>query len=181
MKFLKKLMNGGWNAYIPNKQLVTLYKKTPDEIWKFSKYNFPFSDDYSYCTCPNGHKLPRHNTKKYKNGQIKTFYYTSSKICKNCPDHDECCKSADVRVITHFCGDLSRDMLLKMETERGKEIYKPRFSKAESPFALAKEYLNIRQARAKCENQMDLQAKLTSIASNIIKINKYIHQNEINT
>ena len=72
-------------------------------------------------------------------------------------------------------------MLLKMETERGKEIYKPRFSKAESPFALAKEYLNMRQARAKCENQMDLQAKLTSIASNIIKINKYFHKNEINT
>lgn len=72
-------------------------------------------------------------------------------------------------------------MFLKMETERGKEIYQPRFSKAESPFALAKEYLNMRQARAIGVDQMDLQAKLTTIASNIIKINKYIHQNEINT
>ena len=180
-EILREIDKHGWNVYIPNKQLATLFKKSPDEIWDFSKYNFPFSDDYSYCTCPNGHKLPRHNTKHYENGQTKTFYYTSSKICKNCPDHDECCKSADARVITHFGGDLAKEMFLKMETERGKEIYKPRFSKAESPFALAKEYLNMRQARAKGVNQMDLQAKLTTIASNIIKINKYMHQNETNT
>ena len=147
----------------------------------FLKYNFPFSEDYSYCTCPNGHKLPKHNTKKYENGQTKTFYYTQSKICKNCPDYDECCKSANVRIITHFGGDLAKEMFLKMETEKGKEIYKPRFSKAESPFALSKEYLNMRQARARGVMQMDLQSKLTTIASNIIKINNYIHKNEINT
>ena len=100
---------------------------------------------------------------------------------KNCPDYDECCKSANVRIITHFGGDLAKEMFLKMETEKGKEIYKPRFSKAESPFALSKEYLNMRQARARGVMQMDLQSKLTTIASNIIKINNYIHKNEINT
>ena len=47
-------------------------------------------------------------------------------------------------------------------------------------FALGKEYLNLRQARARGEMQMDLQAKLTTIESNIIKINKYIWENEIN-
>ena len=72
-------------------------------------------------------------------------------------------------------------MFLKMESKNGKEIYKPRFSKAESPFALGKEYLNMRQARARGVMQMDLQAKLTTIASNIIKINKYMWENEINT
>ena len=118
--------------------------------------------------------------KKYENGQTKTFYYTQSKICKNCPDHDECCKSSNVRIITHFGGDLAKEMFLKMESEKGKEIYKPRFSKAESPFALGKEYLNMRQARARGVLQMDLQSKLTTIASNIIKINKYIWENKIN-
>ena len=38
-------------------------------------------------------------------------------------------------------------MFLKMESEKRKEIYKPKFSKAESPFALGKEQLNMRQAR----------------------------------
>ena len=180
-EILEQIQDRGWDAYIPNKQLATLYKKDLDEIWEFSKYNFPFSEDFSYCTCPNGHKLPKHNTKKYENGQTKTFYYTQSKICKNCPDHDECCKSSNVRIITHFGGNLSKEMFLKMESEKGKEIYKPRFSKAESPFALGKEYLNMRQARARGVMQMDLQAKLTTIASNIIKINNYMWENEINT
>ena len=72
-------------------------------------------------------------------------------------------------------------MFLKMESEKGKEIYKPLFSKAESPFALGKEHLNMRQVRARGVMQMDLQAKLTTIASNIIKINKYMWENEINT
>jgi hypothetical protein len=74
-----------------------------------------------------------------------------------------------------------KEMFLKMETEKAKETYKPRFSKAESPFALAKEHLNMRQARAKGIQQMDLQAKLTTIATNIIKINNHIHKNKTNT
>ena len=60
------------------------------------------------------------------------------------------------------------EMFLKMESKNGKEIYKPRFSKAESPFALGKEYLNMRQARARKEIQMDLQAN----NNNCIKYNK---------
>ena len=39
----------------------------------------------------------------------------------------------------------------------------------------------MRQARARGVMQMDLQAKLTTIASNIIKINNYIWENKINT
>ena len=27
-------------------------KKDPDEIWKFSKYNFPFSEDYKLLYMP---------------------------------------------------------------------------------------------------------------------------------
>ena len=85
-----------------------------------------------------------------------------------------------------------KDEILEQIQERGWDAYipnkqlatlykKPRFSKTESPFALGKEYLNLRQARARGVMQMDLQAKLTTIASNIIKINKYMWENEINT
>lgn len=36
-----------------------------------------------------------------------------------------------------------------MEIERGKEIYQPRFSKAELPFALAKEYFEYVTSKSK--------------------------------
>ena len=41
-EILEQIRERGWDAYISNKQLATRYKKDPDEIWKFSKYNFPF-------------------------------------------------------------------------------------------------------------------------------------------
>ena len=60
-------------------------------------------------------------------------------------------------------------MFLKMESEKGKEIYQPRFSKAESPFALGKEYLNMRQARARGKNTNEFTSKINN---NCIKYNK---------
>lgn len=70
---------------------------------------------------------------------------------------------------------------MKMQTEKGREIYKHRFSKTESPFGLAKEYKGMAQARAKGTQHMTTQALLTSIATNIIKINNYERKQEKNT
>ena len=72
-------------------------------------------------------------------------------------------------------------MFMKMQTERGRKIYKPRFSRGESPFGLAKEHKGMRQARAKGTYNMTIQALLTSISTNIIKINNYEIKNEKNT
>ena len=67
-----------------------------------------------------------------------------------------------------------------MQTEKGREIYAPRFSKGESPFALAKEFKGMRQARALGTEHMTLQALLTAIASNIIKINNFLIKKDKN-
>lgn len=47
-------------------------------------------------------------------------------------------------------------------------------------FGIAKEHTGMRQARAKGTTQLTIQALLTSIATNIVKINNYLIKNEKN-
>ena len=80
-----------------------------------------------------------------------------------------------------YLGDPETDMFMKMQTEKGREIYGHRFSRGESPFGLAKEYKGMNQVRAKGTQHMTIQALLTSISTNIIKINNYEIKNRENT
>ena len=104
-----------------------------------------------------------------KTDKQKLFIIRNPKFVKTAQIMMNAANQQNVRIITYFGGNLSKEMFLKMESKKGKEIYQLRFSKAESPFALGKEYLNMRQARARGEMQMDLQAKFNN---NYIKYNK---------
>ena len=178
---LKEINKHGWNAYIPNKLIASCSKKSPNDIDKFSDYNFIFSDDLSYCTCPKGQKLLKHELEMTKKGLKTSYHVDHSVICKYCPDHDRFCQFKRIKEIIVYQEDPETDMFMKMQTERGRKIYEPRFSRGESPFGLAKEHKGMRQARAKGTYNMTIQALLTSIATNIIKINNYEIKNEKNT
>ena len=54
------------------------------------------------------------------------------------------------------------------------------FKRGESPFGIAKKHKGMHQARAKGTTQLTIQALLTSIATNIVKINNYLIKNEKN-
>lgn len=170
----------GWNAYIPNKLIASCSKKSPSNLNKFSDYNFIFSEDFSYCTCPNGQKLTKHELKMTEKGLKTSYHVDHSIICKYCPDHDQCCSFKRIKEIIVYQGDPETDMFMKMQTEKGQEIYDYRFKRGESPFGIAKKHKGMRQARAKGTTQLTIQALLTSIATNIVKINNYLIKNEKN-
>lgn len=170
-----------WDAYIPNKLIASCSKKSPSDLDKFSDYNFIFSEDFTYCTCPNGHKLWEHPIEMTEKGLKTSYHVNHSVICKFCPDHDQCCYLKRIKEIIVYRGDPETEMFMKMQTQKGREIYEPRFSRGESPFGIAKEHKGMRQARAKGTENMTLQALLTSIATNIIKINNYEIKNKKNT
>ena len=170
----------GWDAYIPNKQIASWSKKSTEILGKFHEYNFIFNEDFSYCTCPNGQKLMRHDLEMTSEGMKTSYHVDHSVICKYCSDHMECCPFKIKREIILFTGNKKTDMYMKMQTEKGRKNYEPRFSKGESPFGLAKEFKGMRQARARGTKNMTTQALLTSIATNIIKINNYTIKNKQN-
>ena len=84
------------------------------------------------------------------------------------------------REIILYTGNRKTDMYMKMQTEKGRKAYEPRFSNGESPFGLSKEFKGMRQARARGTLNMTIQALLTAIGNNIIKINNYSIKNNIN-
>ena len=170
-----------WNAYIPNKLIASCSKKLPENIDKFSDYNFIFSEDLKHCTCPHGKKLYQHILEETDNVLKASYHVDQSVICKYCPDYVECCKHSLKKEIIMYLGNPKDDMFMKMQTEKGRKAYEPRFSKGESPFGIAKEHKGMRQARARGTQHMTTQALLTSIATNIIKINNYMVENNLNT
>ena len=178
---LNEIIEHGWDAYIPNKMQASDSKKSPSDIPKSSLYHFIFSEDYSYCTCPHGHQLTKHELEMTKKGLKVSYHMDNSVICKYCPDHYKCCNLSRKKEIIMYLGDPETDMFMKMQTEKGREIYGHRFSRGESPFGLAKEYKGMNQVRAKGTQHMTIQALLTSISTNIIKINNYEIKNRENT
>ena len=88
-----------WNAYIPNKLIAYTSKKSPDKLDKFSTYNFIFSEDFRYCTCPNGEKLTKHELEMTEKGLKTSYHVDHSIICKYCPDHDQCCPFKKIKQI----------------------------------------------------------------------------------
>ena len=170
----------GWNAYIPNKLIASYSKKSPENIPKDSEYNFLFSEDYSYCECPHGKQLYQNILGQTEKGLKVSYQIEYSVICKYCPDYAECCKHELKKEIIMYLGDPRDDMFMKMQTEKGRKAYEPRFSKGESPFGIAKQHKGMRQARARGTQHMTTQALLTAIGTNITKINNYIIKNNIN-
>ena len=174
---LKAIKKHGWDAYIPNKELATLFKHHKEDLSPYSKYNFTFSKDFSYCTCPNNQKLTKHKTQQTSHG-TKTFYYVESyKTCKNCPNYKECYKSSTQKIITHYGGDLAKDMHLKMQSEDGKEIYAKRMPSVEPTFGHMKHNQKITQLRAHGIQQGQTQAELIAIGQIVTRINNHIHKN----
>ena len=80
-----------------------------------------------------------------------------------------------------YTGNRKTDMYMKMQTEKGKKAYEPRFSNGKSSFGLSKEFKGMRQARARGTLNMTIQALLTAIGNNIIKINNNSIKNNINS
>ena len=80
----------------------------------------------------------------------------------------ECCPFKIKREIILFTGNKKTDMYMKMQTEKGRKNYEPRFSKGESPFGLAKEFKGMRQARARGTKNMTTQALLTGSVVSVL-------------
>ena len=90
----------------------------------------------------------------------------------------KCCKSTtQKKIITHYGGDLAKDMHLKMQSKDGKEIYAKKMPSVEPTFGHMKHNQKITQLRAYGIQQGQTQAELIAIEQIVTKINNHIHKN----
>jgi hypothetical protein len=116
---------------------------------KLAKCCFVYDEATDRYYCPMGNELPYRETNKYESSQgprVSRIY--RCKDCANCPLAKECLdpKAKRGRTITRDPHEAARErMHAKMQTEEGRKTYNRRMHVGETPFAIIKGILGVRQ------------------------------------
>jgi len=105
--------------------------------------DFQYNEESDTFTCPNGQELTKSPTVIVKPAGKKYVYRAGSKTCKSCSLRDKCIpkKTAYKRLTVSEYNDVVKEHLVKMETDKSKEIIKKRGSIVEHPFGTIKQNL----------------------------------------
>jgi transposase len=116
---------------------------------KLAKCCFAYDEARDMYYCPLGKELPYAETNKYDSSQgprMSRIY--RCKNCANCPLGKECLdpKAKRGRTICRDAHEPARErMHAKMQTEEGRKTYNRRMHVGETPFAIIKGILGVRQ------------------------------------
>jgi transposase len=101
-------------------------------------------------------------------------YYTNK--CKNCPNQIECTGKDRFKIITDYNDVLSKQMALKMDTEKGKLEFAKRKMTVEWPFGNIKQNLKHTEYLTRGIQQTQTENNLICISHNIKRIHKETNQ-----
>ena len=183
---LQYLDDNELDGYIPNRKQAHETKKHFKTYKPFSKHNFKYNSEKDHYLCPNNEKLEYKKTYTYNNIKMRQ-YYTNK--CKNCPNQIECTGKDRFKIITDYNDVLSKQMALKMDTEKGKLEFAKRKMTVEWPFGNIKQNLKHTEYLTRGIQQTQTENNLICISHNIKRIqNKQtkqiiqkINTNSINT
>ena len=132
----------------------------PEELWdqrprnpqtkKLDKSAFVYDEEADVYYCPLGNALPYKETKSSINavGDRGYFRVYRSDTCEGCPLASACRseKAKKGRSVSRDAHEERRErMAAKMAREDAKAVYRNRLHMAETPFAILKQVMNLRQ------------------------------------
>lgn len=167
---LAELEKRGFDSYVPGKNMNSKPKK-------FAKANFSYDEKKDEYICPEEKVLKKRG--KYvhsQNKRIITIYAANTCDCKNCQHQQECCKKQNKRTIHALPEDtLFHRMRKKLQTKKGKEIYKIRKQTIERSIGDIKHNKKFRNFLLRGLEKVKIELNLTSIAHNLIRINNILN------
>ena len=124
-------------------------------------------------TCPMGRALPYSRDSSYNRDGVKGIYrlYQCAR-CAGCPLASRCLpkKSTERRVVRdEYEGDRQR-MAARMKSDRGQQAYRRRSHAAETPFAVFKTTLNLRQFLLRGLNKVGMELRWIAVAYDLKKL-----------
>jgi transposase len=131
---------------VPASQQSALKRNSQGQL---DKSNFIYSADEDQYYCPQGRVLPLEKTKSAERGGVRIqlrIYRCAS--CEGCPLVASCIsgKSKGGRTITRDEYEPARERTAaRMSTATGRQVYRQRSSIAETPFAILKAIMGLRQ------------------------------------
>jgi len=174
------------DAYIPDKNFRTRDPRfATQERWKsqrtkrFGLEDFRYQEEADEYICPHGKVLRLRARKAINDGVIYKRYVANREDCKGCDLKGLCIRGKVVRrrilcvPMGAVPGNLLKEMVKKVDTERGREIYHQRIGIVEPVFANIRAVKRLDRFTLRGKIKVNIQWVLYCMVHNIGKIMSY--------
>jgi transposase len=184
---LKSAKDKEIDAYIPDQyfrkrdiRFDTKDRHNPDKQDKISRDDFKYDSENDVVVCPNGNKL---TLSRGKLAKVKNFIYKryigKKSFCSVCPDRTRCLRNEktkyrifQIAVDDKGC-EYTKEMIKKIDTVKGRDIYSKRMSIVEPVFANIRTHKKLNRFTLRTKSKVNIQWLLYCIVHNIGKIMRY--------
>ncbi|NOY83864.1 MAG: IS1182 family transposase [Nitrospirae bacterium] len=194
-KNMKYLIKEEIDGYIPDRQYrkrdprfadADRYKKTINgkkiKVKYFVPKDFKMDKDLGLPICPGGHAMYLKNQNFVVKGKKGISYIAREKNCSGCPLREKCLRKPNTkaRQVTFFSGktaenkkSATRQMIEKIDTQKGREIYGHRMGLIEPVFGNIRSNLRLDHFSLRSQKKVNIQWLLYCMTHNIGKIQRY--------
>jgi transposase len=184
---LRTASEKGLDAYIPDQQFrkrdvrfKTKSRHNPDKSDKFVRDDFKYDSQKDVIICPEGKEL---TLSKGKDAKIKNFTYKryigKKSVCSICPNRLRCLRNEKTRyrvfqiAIDEHGREYTKEMINKIDTIKGRDIYSSRMAIVEPVFANIRTHKKMNRFTLRTKSKVNIQWTLYCIVHNISKITRY--------
>ena len=183
---IKKCEEEGIDAYIPDKDfrkrhpgLAVKRSSVASRRRKFRSEDFRYDEKTDEYECPMGKRLKLDTAKVKANwGMVYRRYYADARDCEVCTEREGCISKRGKRgkrrcLMIPFAAagrNYSHEMALKIDTDRGREIYPHRMKVVEPVFANIRTQKRLDRFTLRGKVKVNIQWLLYYMVHNIEKI-----------
>ena len=182
---IEKCEEEGVDAYIPDNKFrirdsrFSTQERFKSKTKKFECSEFQYDKQNNQYICPNGKRLKQFAKKAKNKGRFVRSYVSNENDCKQCNLRAKCLRSENTkrRHLSYFIDDsgrnLSKEMIKKLETEKGRQIYPHRIAIVEPVFANIRIRKRMDRFTLRKKIKVNIQWLLYCIVHNIEKVAHY--------
>jgi transposase len=184
---LKKCSDEKLNAYIPDvnfrkrePRFKTADRHKPEKEKKYTKEEFQHDKERDVYICPNRKELKLDNKRARIKDYIGRKYVSMQKDCTDCRLRDKCLRKEDTKrrylvipIEKYDEQNFSKEMVNKIDTEEGRQIYSERMKIVEPVFANIRVQKRLDRFTLRGKIKVNIQWLLYCIVHNIGKIAYY--------
>jgi transposase len=183
---LKKCQDEQLDAYIPDikyrkrdRRFKAQTRYHTQKSKKFVLQDFQYNKAKDQYICPNNKRLKLNTRKLIQDRNIYRRYMADANDCRNCTLKDRCFyrKNSKRRTLDVPIGaektNLSKAMVKKIDSEKGRKIYPQRFAIVEPIFANIRTHKRLDRFTLRGKIKVDIQWMLYCMVHNIEKIINY--------
>jgi len=175
------------DAYIPDNKFRNRDERFSNRLGKkSSSKNFTFADfkydsKQDHYICPNGKRLKKNGKPSLYKGKLLRRYISREIDCRSCNLRAKCLryKDAKQRHFTYYADEsgknISHEMIKKIESEEGRQIYPRRIAIVEPVFGNIRIHKRMDRLNLRGKIKVNIQWLLYCMVHNIEKVANYGH------